>query len=470
MAKAIMNKLHEGVGGNSMKKFLVLVCALLMLALCASTAMAATGKPGDTVTVDITFTANGSPMIANVIVSYDKSVLECTGATASNGFMVSPDYSRLTSMSPSSGKIGTFTFKIKEGAASGNYAVSARIDFSKDADDNDVPSTVSGGTVTVQGAPAPCKHEKTEWTETKKATCTEKGEKVEKCSACGAEIKKEEIPATGHDKGAWSETKKPTCTEKGEKALKCTVCNAVLKTEEIPATGHDKGAWSETKKPTCTEKGEKALKCTVCNAVLKTEEIPAAGHDKGKWVVTKKATKTEKGEKALKCTICGAVLKTEEIPVVTANWMRNQSACSLGIRFRDLENKLTNKWYMFTPVKLTEGEQTMDLIAANCYKVGTVTLTVAEGKAKVSLNLKRDVKLIDATVAVVPSFAEITSVEPASFETYAPDTEIAVEGDQAVLFVLAHVDYDTEAGNVEWFSNNSKDYQKLVEELKALMD
>ena len=430
MAKAIMNKLHEGVGGNGMKKFLVLVCALLMLALCASTAMAATGKPGDTVTVDITFTANGSPMIANVIVSYDKSVLECTGAAASNGFMVSPDYSRLTSMSPSSGKIGTFTFKIKEGAASGNYAVSARIDFSKDADDNDVPSTVSGGTVTVQGAPAPCKHEKTEWTETKKATCTEKGEKVEKCSACGAEIKK----------------------------------------EEIPATGHDKGAWSETKKPTCTEKGEKALKCTVCNAVLKTEEIPAAGHDKGKWVVTKKATKTEKGEKALKCTICGAVLKTEEIPVVTANWMRNQSACSLGIRFRDLENKLTNKWYMFTPVKLTEGEQTLDLIAANCYKVGTVTLTVAEGKAKVSLNLKRDVKLIDATVAVVPSFAEITSVEPASFETYAPDTEIAVEGDQAVLFVLAHVDYDTEAGNVEWFSNNSKDYQKLVEELKALMD
>ena len=430
MAKAIMNKLHEGVGGNSMKKFLVLVCALLMLALCASTAMAATGKPGDTVTVDVTFTANGSPMIANVIVSYDKSVLECTGATASNGFMVSPDYSRLTSMSPSSGKIGTFTFKIKEGAASGNYAVSARIDFSKDADDNDVPSTVSGGTVTVQGAPAPCKHEKTEWTETKKATCTEKGEKVEKCSACGAEIKK----------------------------------------EEIPATGHDKGAWSETKKPTCTEKGEKALKCTACNAVLKTEEIPAAGHDKGKWVVTKKATKTEKGEKALKCTICGAVLKTEEIPVVTANWMRNQSACSLGIRFRDLENKLTNKWYMFTPVKLTEGEQTLDLIAANCYKVGTVTLTVAEGKAKVSLNLKRDVKLIDATVAVVPSFAEITSVEPASFETYAPDTEIAVEGDQAVLFVLAHVDYDTEAGNVEWFSNNSKDYQKLVEELKALMD
>ena len=430
MAKAIMNKLHEGVGGNSMKKFLVLVCALLMLALCASTAMAATGKPGDTVTVDVTFTANGSPMIANVIVSYDKSVLECTGAAASNGFMVSPDYSRLTSMSPSSGKIGTFTFKIKEGAASGNYAVSARIDFSKDADDNDVPSTVSGGTVTVQGAPAPCKHEKTEWTETKKATCTEKGEKVEKCSACGAEIKK----------------------------------------EEIPATGHDKGAWSETKKPTCTEKGEKALKCTVCNAVLKTEEIPAAGHDKGKWVVTKKATKTEKGEKALKCTICGAVLKTEEIPVVTANWMRNQSACSLGVRFRDLENKLTNKWYMFTPVKLTEGEQTLDLIAANCYKVGTVTLTVAEGKAKVSLNLKRDVKLIDATVAVVPSFAEITSVEPASFETYAPDTEIAVEGDQAVLFVLAHVDYDTEAGNVEWFSNNSKDYQKLVEELKALMD
>ena len=96
-----------------MKKFLVLVCALLMLALCASTAMAATGKPGDTVTVDVTFTANGSPMIANVIVSYDKSVLECTGAAASNGFMVSPDYSRLTSMSPSSGKIGTFTFKIK---------------------------------------------------------------------------------------------------------------------------------------------------------------------------------------------------------------------------------------------------------------------------------------------------------------------------------------------------------------------
>ena len=80
-------------------------------------------------------------------------------------------------------------------------------------------------------------HIEDDGTVTKDATCTEKGEKTYKCTACGNTLRTEEIPATGH---AYidHEAQAPTCTDKGWEAYQtCEKCkyNSYV---EIPATGH----------------------------------------------------------------------------------------------------------------------------------------------------------------------------------------------------------------------------------------
>lgn len=53
------------------------------------------------------------------------------------------------------------------------------------------------------------------------------------------------------------------------------------------------------------------------------------------------------------------------------------TACSDGPHFRDLRKSLTDKWYTFSVVDLTQqGTQTFELIASNLFKVGTVKVDV----------------------------------------------------------------------------------------------
>ncbi len=74
------------------------------------------------------------------------------------------------------------------------------------------------------------------------ATCTDSGsyDEVVYCTVCEAEISREPktIDAAGHIPGEWAVTKTATCTEKGERVKKCTVCDSTLETEVIDAHGH----------------------------------------------------------------------------------------------------------------------------------------------------------------------------------------------------------------------------------------
>ena len=72
-------------------------------------------------------------------------------------------------------------------------------------------------------------------------------------------------------------TKDATCTEKGEKTYKCTACGNTLRTEEIPATGHTY-IDHEAQAPTCTDKGWEAYQtCEKCQYTSYVE-IPETGH------------------------------------------------------------------------------------------------------------------------------------------------------------------------------------------------
>ena len=60
------------------------------------------------------------------------------------------------------------------------------------------------------------------------------------------------------------------------------------------------------------------------------------------------------------------------------------TVCSFGPQFREVSPRMTDEWYMFTPIDLSrEGKQTFDLIAGHMYVVGQVTVTVENGKFQV---------------------------------------------------------------------------------------
>ena len=88
---------------------------------------------------------------------------------------------------------------------------------------------------------------------------------------------------TVHTEHKWDEgvvTKKATCTEAGEKTYTCTVCNAT-RTEKIEAAGHKYSTeWTIDKEATYTEPGSKSHHCTVCGARTDITEIPVIKENK----------------------------------------------------------------------------------------------------------------------------------------------------------------------------------------------
>ena len=159
-------------------------------------------------------------------------------------------------------------------------------------------------------------HTEDSGTVTKDATCGTQGVKTFKCSVCRAELRTEDIPATGlHTEDSGTVTTEPTCGTKGVKTFKCSVCDALLRTEELPATGlHTEDSGTVTTPATCTTAGVKTYKCTVCGKVLRTEAVPATGHTEDSGTVTTPVTLTTDGEKTYKCTVCKAILSTEDLP------------------------------------------------------------------------------------------------------------------------------------------------------------
>lgn len=62
----------------------------------------------------------------------------------------------------------------------------------------------------------------------------------------------------------------------------------------------------------------------------------------------------------------------------------NNTVCSFGPQFRDVSPRMTDLWYMFTPIDLSkEGTQTFDLIAGNLFVIGKVSVTVENGRFQV---------------------------------------------------------------------------------------
>ena len=106
-----------------------------------------------------------------------------------------------------------------------------------------------------------CGHEHawSEWTVTKRATCTAEGEQTRTCE-CG-ETEKQTIPAKGHTLGEWVTVRPATSTESGLREQSCTVCDKVVNSEMTSVTGsqglafalNSDGTYKVTGIGTCTD-------------------------------------------------------------------------------------------------------------------------------------------------------------------------------------------------------------------------
>ena len=174
--------------------------------------------------------------------------------------------------------------------------------------------TWEDGKCTVCGATH--EHQWDEGTVTKKATCTEEGEKIFTCSLCD-EAKTEAIPKTGH---TWISEKISSNTSH----CKCTICGATK--------NHSKEKILFVDEPTCTSAGVIHCQCEDCGQRIKgkDKDHPALGHNwsneegkctrceklhNHKWdagSLVKSATCIEDGEKVFTCLTCDYT-KTEVI-------------------------------------------------------------------------------------------------------------------------------------------------------------
>lgn len=107
---------------------------------------------------------------------------------------------------------------------------------------------------------------------------------------------------------------------------------------------------------------------------------------------------------------------------IQATWYPHNTVCVAGIEFRDVKPELTNKWYNFAAIDLSQdGTQTFDLVASNMYVVGTVTVTVAGDEVTVDWKLRKQ-GTTDANfesesefLTFFNSLDAVTGVEPDGF-------------------------------------------------------
>lgn len=109
------------------------------------------------------------------------------------------------------------------------------------------------------------KHEWSNWTIDKSATCKEAGIEIRNCKKCD-ENETRSIPAIGHNWSSWSIVKEATCTSEGQEARTCTVCGA-KETCSIAKTVHKFTV--KVIAPTFTKQGYDLHTCSKCGDFYK---------------------------------------------------------------------------------------------------------------------------------------------------------------------------------------------------------
>lgn len=135
-----------------------------------------------------------------------------------------------------------------------------------------------------------------------KATCTEDGYYILRCSKCGYEEKYVTEYAYGHN---WVEfSREPaSCMSEGMIAYRCGNCGEFGKTETIPRKPHSFGSWFVTTPASCYDEGIKTRECSYCG-VTERASIPRTQHNYVFAYVMSQPTTTSEGYELYVCSIC----------------------------------------------------------------------------------------------------------------------------------------------------------------------
>ncbi len=168
-----------------------------------------------------------------------------------------------------------------------------------------------------------------------------------------------------------------------------------------------------------------------------------------------------------------------ETPAPTLAVWHNNTSCSEGLRFRDINPDLTDKWYMFTPVDLSvEGTQTYRLIASNARVVGTVTVEVVQGFVTVDYSTTAlHARTHNEFLTFIPHLEGLLSIEPERFsmisynfgEPISIDDLLNGETNQ-LLYIRNVLTYQPNGEGSSYFSDRSKGYRDLKSRLMSMLE
>jgi len=160
---------------------------------------------------------------------------------------------------------------------------------------------------------------------------------------------------------------------------------------------------------------------------------------------------------------------------ITANYMHNNIR-SFGPRFTDVDAKLTDKWYRFTALDLSQdGTRAYYLISGDYYIVGEVHVTVNGDSVKVSYKYYneniwdwKDYKFY----TFFTDFDSVTTVEPNEIENkFEYDVEYSIAndlgGDTSVLLYMCNK--VTHAPNENGFWAFREEYTPFVKMIDAML-
>ncbi|MDO5022927.1 MAG: hypothetical protein Q4E07_06285 [Eubacteriales bacterium] len=165
-------------------------------------------------------------------------------------------------------------------------------------------------------------------------------------------------------------------------------------------------------------------------------------------------------------------------------WYPSNTTSTHGLAFREERPELTDKWYRFTPLDLSQdGTTNIPLIGGSVYIVGTVTIDVKGDEVVVNYSYKGTpydtARAESEYLNLLPDLASLESLEledlGEGFKFGEPiSIEKDLEGDTKVLlFVrneLTFRDYWRGESKLSRHWPNSENYAKYYEYLRSIMD
>ena len=259
-----------------------------------------------------------------------------------------------------------------------------------------------------------------------------------------------------HERKFWHVLEPATCTKAGKQQESCGICGQHIgPVYAIDAWGHQPGE-PVTEGGDCDHDITVSRFCTRCGILLEHTTTPDTKHDVGDWTVIVEPTRDHEGERGQVCKRCGIMIFTEAIPKLDATHYGG-TACSRGPRFRDERPKLTDEWYMYTPLDLSrEGSLTLPLVASNEFVIGSVKLLSQGGNVTVRYELDiQGVNVRSEFLTFFPDLESVVTVEPSEltgwgFPLGTPFTiRQGLRGDISVLmYLLLLIDYDEQAPGI----------------------